>query len=236
MCNSHQSPYPVRIDYDNPPRHKRDPFHAWLVEGAEFAGPMDMPVLEPVHVDPAELIAFSDAKKSKRGNRNAFVHFFEDDAAIQCFWNRPRAYLDMLLWYKGALGNDLSVSYDAPAAIKYYNYYRNAACTYWLQKQGVTVVPQARCEPDNAEVVLVGFPKDSTIAIGARSMVSNVDDRIVLKESVRIIADFLSPRNILWYGSLEYGVADYLVMKGIPIHVYPAKGRGDLSHHKPGGR
>lgn len=36
-------------------------------------------------------------------------------------------------------------------------------------------------------------------------------------------------------GSDQYGVADYPRSKGIPVHLYPAKGRGSLCHHDGGG-
>ena len=66
-------------------------------------------------------------------------------------------------------------------------------------------------------------------------MVRRIGDRAVLKASVECIVDILEPENILWYGSDLYGVADYPRSKGIPVHVYPAKGRGELDHHTEGG-
>ena len=101
---------------------------------------------------------------------------------------------------------------------------------YWLQQHLPYAVPQARCEDGDYESVLAGFPKHSTIAIGARSMVRDLADRAVLMKSVEHIVDFLEPENLLWYGSDQYGVADYPRSKGIPVHVYPAKGRGNLDH------
>ena len=92
-------------------------------------------------------------------------------------------------------------------------------------------MPQARCEDGDYESVLAGFPKHSTIAIGACSMVRDRDGRVVLKKSVEHIVDLLEPTNLLWYGSDQHGVADYPRSKGIPVRVYPAKGRGNLDHH-----
>ena len=99
-----------------------------------------------------------------------------------------------------------------------------------MQNKLSLAIPQARCETDNYEAVLAGHPRHSTIAIGARSMVRDVEDRKVLKESVKFIIDYLEPTNLLWYGSTQYGVADYPIKLGIPITVYPGKGRGSLGH------
>ena len=51
-----------------------------------------------------------------------------------------------------------------------------------------------------------------------------------MKKSVERICDFLEPENLLWYGSDQYGVTEYPLSKGIPVHVYPGKGRGNLNH------
>lgn len=218
-----------------PAHHNRDVFHAWMLEGAEYVGSLDMPRLDPVHADPDRLVAFSDAMSPTWKDFDCFVHFFEDDCRIERFWSNPKAYVAKLGRFQGVVGLDYSVCYDFPVALKNYNHWRNSVCTYWLQRNLTLAVPQARCEDGNFESVLAGFPRHSTIAIGARSMVRDVNNRAVLKKSVEHIVDFLEPENPLWYGSDMYGVADYPRLKGIPVHVFPAKGRGKLNHHADGG-
>ncbi|WP_297155123.1 hypothetical protein [uncultured Ellagibacter sp.] len=51
----------------------------------------------------------------------------------------------------------------------------------------------------------------------------------------RITVLSFSGAHLLWYGSDQYGVADHPRSKGIPVHVYPAKGRGSLCRHDGGG-
>ena len=218
-----------------PKHHARDVFHAWMLEDATFAGPLDMPTLEPVYAIPERLIAFSDAMKPWCKDYEQVVHFFEDDNQIERFWNNPKRYIPKLSKFQGVIGLDYSVCWDFPAALKNYNYYRNNTCTYFMQNRFNFAVPQARCESSNYKQVLAGHPKHSTIAIGARSMVHRVDDRAVLQESVHHIVDELQPSNILWYGSDEHGVCDYVHQKHIPITFYEAKGKGKLKSKKEGG-
>ncbi len=213
-----------------PPHHARDVFHAWMLEGAQYAQPLGMPMLAPARVDPDRLVAFSDAMDPRWRDFDCFVHFFEDDCKIERFWSRPKSYIDKLCKFQGVIGLDYSVCWDFPRALKDYNHWRNSVCTYWLHRQLGCAVPQARCEDGDYELVLAGFPKHSTIAIGARSMVRNLEDRAVLKKSVERICDFLEPENLLWYGSDQYGVTEYPLSKGIPVYVYPGKGRGNLNH------
>ena len=164
-----------------PAHHARDVFHAWMLEGAEYAKPLGMPKLAPVHVDPGRLAAFSDAMDPKWRDFDCFVHFFEDDCRIERFWGNPKAYINKLGKFQGVVGLDYSVCWDFPVALKDYNHWRNSVCTYWLQQHLPYAVPQARCEDGDYESVLAGFPKHSTIAIGARSMVRDLADRAVLK-------------------------------------------------------
>ena len=220
---------------NKPKHHARDVFHAWMLKDATYTGALDMPILEPVNVIPERLITFSDAMKKSCRDFDQVVHFFEDDNQILRFWNSPKRYIKKLSKFQGVIGLDYSVCWDFPVALKDYNYYRNNVCTYWMQKMFNFAIPQARCENSNYKQVLAGHPKHSTIAIGARSMVHRVDDRTVLKESVRHIVDELQPSHILWYGSDEHGVCDYIYQKHIPITFYEAKGRGELKNIKKGG-
>lgn len=199
-----------------------------MLEGAEYAGPLDMPVLAGVQAQPNRLVPFSDAMSASWGDFDCWVHFFEDDRNIERFWNNPRAYIGKLRKFRGAIGLDYSVCWDFPVAEKYHNHFRNSACTYWLQREGIPVIPQARCEGDDGDEVLAGFPKHSTIAIGARSMVRNLKDREVLRRSVQYIVDELKPSNVVWYGSRQYGVANYLLAKGVPVGFFPGAGKGKL--------
>lgn len=214
-----------------PAHHARDVFHAWMLEGTEYAKPLGMPKLAPAHADPVSLVAFSDAMNPKWRDFECFVHFFEDDCRIERFWSNPIAYINKLSKFQGVIGLDYSVCWNFPVALKNYNHWRNSVCTYWLQQHLSCAVPQARCEDGDYESVLAEFPKHSTIAIGARSMVRDLADLAMLIKSVEHIINFLEPENLLWYGSDQYGVADYPRSKGVPVHVFPAKGRGNLDHH-----
>lgn len=209
-----------------PERHSRDVFHAWMLEGATYAGRLDMPRLRGSSSIPNRLVSFSDAMRSGWRDFDCWVHFFEDDADINRFWNNPRHYIGKLRKFRGVIGPDYSVGWNFPAALKESNHFRNSVCCHWLSRQGLDVIPQARCEGDDYMDVLAGFPLHSTLAIGARCMVRDIEDRAVLKESVKLVVDFLKPSRIVWYGSTMYGVTDYLKQANVEFDVHPGKGKG----------
>ena len=161
-------------------------------------------------------------------SREGFVHFYEDDADIERFWNNPKKYLPKLKEFDGVIALDYSVCYDFPNALKVNNTYRNLASGAWLQSQGLSVIPNVRCEPLNADWSLPAIPRNSVIAFGARASIKRVEDRHMFVSMVRIAVDELHPSAIVWYGADAYGTADYPRSLGVPVYVYPGKGRGSL--------
>ena len=219
---------------EKPPFHKRDVFHSWMVRGTRFAGPMDMPVLEPCDEIPTELVAFSDAMSPKYPNRKGFVHFYEDDSEIERFWNNPRKYLPRLSQFDGVISPDYSVCYDFPNAIKVNNTYRNLASGAWLQSQGVQTIANVRCEPSNTDWSLPSLPHGGVIAFGAMGSIKRREDRPMFTAMVKIAVDELHPSAIVWYGSDAYGTADYPRSIGIPVHVFPGNSRDPLGGKRDG--
>ena len=205
-------------------RHQRDVFRSFLVDGATFAGPMDIPVMKAAHVEPEGLVPFSVVASGKNRDYDLFVDFFEDDYQIERFWNHPYKYLEILQRYAGCISPDHSTCRDFPVAQKAWNVFRNQALGSWLQRNGVVCVPNVRCEP-RLPWMLDGTPRHSTIAIGARGCVKDPEDRAHFVEAVRYAVDVLGPDLILWYGSNEYEVASYPEALGIPIRYYEARFR-----------
>lgn len=234
MIQTHQLGAALIEETQKPAFHKRDVFHSWMVRGARFAGPMDMPVMHACDKIPTKLVSFSDAVGARCRDRSGFVHFFEDDANIERFWNNPKRYLPRLMQFDGAISPDFSVCYDFPNAIKVNNTYRNLASGFWLQSQGIQVIPNVRCEPHNVEWSLPAFPHGSTIAFGARASIKRAKDRSIFVSMVKAAVDELRPNAIIWYGSDAYGTADYPRSLGIPVHVFPGKGRGSLEGGRHG--
>ena len=190
-------------------RHQRDVFHAHVVDGATFAGEMDLPTMHAVSLvgtNHIRLVPFSVAISPSCTDYDAFVDFYEDDYQFERFWNNPSRYIGRIERFAGAIEPDFSTCLDFPIALKAYNTYRNQALGSFLQRSGMICIPNARCEPD-LPWMLDGTPHESVIAIGARAAVKK-------------------PSEIIWYGSTSYGIDNWLSSLGIPVCVCPARIRG----------
>ena len=203
-------------------RHQRDVFRSRIVDGATFAGCMDLPSMAAIQASPTGLVPFSLAMQTSCRDYDRFVDFYEDDYEFERIWNDPFRYIDRLARFAGVIAPDFSTCWDFPVAMKAWNTYRNQALGSFLQRSGIPCIPNVRCEPEHPWM-LDGIPHGSTVAIGARSCVKRVEDRRRFIEAVHLAVDTLEPSSIIWYGSSRFGVADYPMSLGIPMHFFPAR-------------
>ena len=167
----------------------------------------------------------SSARWTFLSDYDAFVDFYLDDYQFERFWNDPFRYLGRLKLFAGVIEPDFSTCLDFPVALKAYSVYRNQALGSFLQRNGILCVPNVRCEP-GLPWMLDGTPRGSSIAIGARAAVKKPSDREALMRAVRFAVEVLEPTEIIWYGSTSYGIGDWLLSLGVPVHVCPARIRG----------
>ena len=111
--------------------HKRDVFHAWMLERLGFSRPWDMPVLAPVEAHPTALVPFSVAMHERWRDFDCFVHFYEDDFRFERVWNDPHKYLPKLSKFEGVIMPDFSTCIDFPRPLKMWNCYRNQTLGAW---------------------------------------------------------------------------------------------------------
>ncbi|MEJ5921342.1 DUF4417 domain-containing protein [Bifidobacterium thermophilum] len=202
-------------------KSRKDNFHGYMVDGATFARPFDIPIMQPCHVIPKELISFSEAMRTSRDMSNAFVHFYEHDEKIERFWNNPRKYMSKLRSFAGVIAPDYSLCRDFPESLKIWNTYRNYACGYWLQSQGLAVIANIRLSGKNSEsYALAGAPRNSVIAIGAHGNIRFPDNQDYFFTDVAKAVNTLHPTAIIVYGTDSYGMFEYPRALGIPIHFF----------------
>lgn len=226
-----------KLDHDGPAspekdhlryKHPRDTFHAFMVDGAELDPDYDMPLLRDDRFVPTALVPFSVAKRADWTDFDCAVHFCERDQDIEPFWNNPGRYIPKLMKFQGVIGLDYSTCVDFPLPLKEWNIYRNRACDFKLQDSGVPTIPLLRGDPDTLEREVAGLKKGRAIAVSPRGCVKDLGNRRRFVRGLRLLMDALEPSMIISYGPNSYGVLDYPIGLGIPVHAYASRGRGDL--------
>lgn len=209
-------------------KHPKDTFHAFMLEGAVFEPHFDMPILEPETIIPDAIIPFSIAKRDDWTNYNCAVHFCERDTDIEPFWNNPGRYMEKILGFQAAFGLDFSTCVDFPRPQKEYNVYRNRVCDSYIQRAGQHVIPLLRGDPDTLEREIAGLTRGCLVAVSPRGCVKELSNRMRFVRGLKYIVDTIEPNGILSYGGNTYGVLDYPISLGIPVYIYPSRGRGNL--------
>ena len=194
----------------------KDVFHAFLVKNATYDSPLEIPRLKTEMRKPQKLIAFS---KAVRGTEyDAWVHFYEDDAAFERLWNRPNTYFPILKKFKGVISPDFSVYRDMPLVMQQWNVYRSRAIGHWLQENGIPVIPNIRFGDDRTfELSCAGINKHGVIAVGSHGCIRLLSERKYFISGLKYVVDTLEPKTIVVYGATPDEVFAQYKEMGIEI-------------------
>lgn len=194
----------------------KDVYHAYLVKDASYATEFEIPVLRPEILVPNKLIAFSKALRSQ--NYDQWVHFYEDDVAIERIWNQLRRYLNKLSKFNGVITPDFSLYYDMPVVMQEWNTYRGKALGYWWQNNGLHVIPNVRfSDKQSYRYCCAGIAPYQTICVGSHGCLKVKDSRKEFIHGMDYVIETLKPQNVIVYGSAPASIFDKYVEKGIHI-------------------
>ena len=178
----------------------KDVFNAFLVETATYAGEFEFPCLEATFDIPNKLISFSKCLSCK--DYNHWVHFYEDDYLFERIWSKPKEYLETLKKYNGVILPDFSLYRDMPLAMQVWNIYRSRAIGFWLQINGVKVIPNIRFgDRRTYHICCDGIEKHCVIAIGSHGNIKIRQDREIFLKGIDVVVNRLQPTTIVIYGS-----------------------------------
>lgn len=194
----------------------RDVFHAFLVKNATYDSPLEIPCLQPEKQKPNKVISFTKALHST--DYDAWVHFYEDDTAFERLWNKPNTYLPILKKFKGIISPDFSVYRDMPLVMQYWNIYRSRAIAFWLQDNGLAVIPNIRFSDERTyKLSCAGIQKHGVISVGSHGCMKLFTERAYFQNGLNYVIETLKPSTLVVYGAAPQEVfAPYQEM-GIEI-------------------
>lgn len=194
----------------------KDVFRAFLVKNATYDNFLEIPCLKSEAQKPLKLVVFSKAIHTKE--YEAWVHFYEDDAAFERIWNNPNVYLPILKKFRGVITPDFSVYRDMPLVMQQWNIYRSRAIGHWLQENGVSVIPNIRWGDERTfELSCAGVKKHGVIAVGSHGCIKLVNDRKFFIDGLKYIMDTLKPEVLVVYGTTPDEIFKTYKEKGVEI-------------------
>ena len=215
----------------------KDIWNAFMVKDANFSI-NDIPYC-PTTIEslPNDLITWNEAvtiyrkqvTKNACFHYNAYVCWYADDyrfdGKVGGIWNRYDYVLRVLKHFDGAITPDFSTFQDFPDPIKRYNTYRMRAYGYWLVKNGINVINNARWGTwETYFYCFDGLPKNSIIAIGTvGGSPRKLEDRERFETGLFELVSRLEPHTIIVYGSANYPCFEVVKKAGIRVITYSSK-------------
>lgn len=187
-----------------------DGFRADLVKNATFDGLLEIPSIKKNEaiIIPKDTIPFSLMNQTK--DYTEFVIFYEHDIKFADLLLATDEYIDQLSNFQGVISPDCSLYRDMPLVLQIANTYMSRAIGYYLQQQGIYVIPNVRWGDERSyttcelpeKFAFLGLPKHSIVSIGTYGCIQSKINKHYFKEGLRAMLEELEPKVVIVYGSM----------------------------------
>lgn len=107
---------------------------------------------------------------------------------------------------------------NMPAGMQQWSCFKSRTISYWLQHEGVEVIPNIRISDERSlNWVFDGLPRNSVVAMSTVGCCKHRDDRRYVRLAVEKTVDVLRPSTIIVYGAAPDGLFIAAHKAGVPI-------------------
>ena len=209
-----------------------DGFQNYLTEDAILVGKPGIPMLMNLeNADiPKDMIPFSKAKTAI--NKRQYVHFYEHDQAFSTVLTGTKNYLELLKQYDGVITPDCTLMIGQAPCLQQANTYMNRAVGYYLQKNGIPIIPNIRWSDESSfEYCFLGVPKHSIVSVSTHGCITSRAERKMFKIGLNAMLDELAPHTVLVHGYTPDDIfGEYL--QNVEFHRYASQ--FERTHRKVG--
>ena len=209
-----------------------DGFQQYLTEGAAFVGSAGIPMLmnlNNVQV-PKDMIPFKKAKSS--ANKRRYVHFYQHDKEFSVVLTATRRYIDLMKQYDGVITPDCSMLIRQSPCLQQTNTYMNRAVGFYLQKNGIPVIPNIRWSDESSfEYCFLGVPKGSMVCVSTHGCLKSGEQKRMFKLGMEAMLDVIQPPTVLVHGKMPDEV--FSSFKG-QVELYRYASEFEKTHEKKG--
>ena len=183
-----------------------DGYQSYLVEDATFEGAEGIPCLMDLGNEelPKKLIPFSKTRTAK--SKSGYVHFFEHDIRFYDVLSSTRKYIDLLKQFDGVITPDPTIIVGKSRCLHATSTYMNRAVGYYLQKNGIPVIPNVRWGDESTyEFAFLGIPKHSIVCVSTHGAIkrdtsNNNELRCCFKKGLAEMLKRIEPSTIIVHG------------------------------------
>lgn len=209
-----------------------DGFQSYLTEGAKLVGDIGIPML--MNLDniqiPKDILPFGKANVCK--NRRQYIHFYQHDKEFSRVLTATTRYLDIFKLYDGVITPDCSMQIGQSPCLQQANTYMNRAVGYFLQRNGIPVIPNIRWSDESSfGYCFLGVYPGSIVSISTHGCIQSKEQRRIFKTGLEAMLNELHPSSVLVHGYMPDDVfGEYL--NQVDFHRYASE--FERTHQKRG--
>lgn len=180
-----------------------DGFQQYLTEGATFVGAAGISMLMALDNAqvPRDIIPFTKARSS--ANKRQYVHFYQHDKEFSVVLTATKRYLDLLKMYDGVITPDCTMMINQSPCLQQANTYMNRAVGFYLQKNGIPVIPNIRWSDESSfEYCFLGVHKGSMVSVSTHGCIKSKEQKRMFKIGLEAMLDAIQPEIVLVHGKM----------------------------------
>lgn len=128
----------------------------------------------------------------------------------------------MLKLYDGVITPDCSMLIGQSSCLQQTNTYMNRAVGFFLQKNGIPVIPNIRWSDESSfEYCFLGVPEGSIIAVSTHGCIKTKDERRMFKTGMEAALDTIHPTSVLVHGYMPDDIFGSFI-DSVPHYRYPS--------------
>lgn len=200
-----------------------DGFQAYLTEGAVLVGDCGIPMLMDLKNTqiPRDVVPFSKLNTNK--DKRKYVHFYLHDKEFSTVLTATTRYLDRLKLYDGVITPDCTMLIGQSPCLQQANTYMNRAVGFFLQKNGIPVIPNIRWSDESSfEYCFLGVPKGSIVSVSTHGCLKSSEQKQMFKTGMVAMLEEIEPQAVLVHGFMPDSVfGDF--KDAVPLYRYASE-------------
>lgn len=178
-----------------------DGFQAYLTDGATLVGAPGIPMLmdlDNVQI-PRDLLPFNKARTCP--DKRQYIHFYLHDKEFSRVLTATTRYLDLLKLYDGVITPDCTMEINQAPCLLQANTYMNRAVGFFLQKNGIPVIPNIRWSDESSfDYCFLGVHPGSIVSVSTHGCIQEKWQREIFRTGLEAMLENIHPRAVLVHG------------------------------------
>ena len=182
----------------------------YLTEGADLVGAPGIPAMLDLKNTqiPRGLIPFEKIKK-KGISKRQYVHFYMHDKFFLRVLTATKRYVNLLKEFDGVISPDCTLLVNQAPCIQQTNTYFNRAVGFFLQRQGIPVIPNIRWSDDRSyDYCFLGVPKNSIVSVSTHGCIDTAEMKELFRKGLKKMLEVLEPTDVLVHGRMPNVIFD----------------------------